>query len=253
VVVGVLAVGLAGYWLGTNDESESAAATTATPDEQAANGPLVGDPTLIPGEESCTNAEQNEPWYPTLAAFEVHDSARTHLYACAHFIGSTGAPNDVLAYQSSDVYVTPCNIVTGGPERLFIYGGGYGDNAAASGSFVSSVEPGTLNERWRRVLINTNATDEWDYPGVLNVLKDGSLVVIYGYHIARLDPDTGEIEASTALPTGASAPRDTPTTVTTPFSTARSSPRPSTARRAARRTASRRSCSAPTRSTCRRR
>jgi hypothetical protein len=207
-LVGVLAVGVAGYWLGTNDESESTA-TTATPDEQAANGPLVGDPTLIPGEDSCTSAEQNEPWYPTIAAFEVHDSARTHLYACAHFLGSTGAPNDVLAYQSNDVYVTPYNIVTGGPERLFVYGGGYGDNAAASGSFVSSVEPGTLNERWRRVLINTNATGEWDYPGVLNVLKDGSLVVIYGYHIARLDPDTGGILASTALPTGASAPRDT--------------------------------------------
>jgi hypothetical protein len=55
---------------------------------------------------------------------------------------------------------TPYNIVTRGSDDLFIYGGGYGDNSAASGSFVASVEPATLRERWRRVLINTNATDE---------------------------------------------------------------------------------------------
>ncbi len=115
----------------------------------------------------------------------------------------------MLAYESTTVYQTPYNIVTEGPDQLFIYGGGYGDNPSASGSFVASVEPGTLNERWRRVLINTNATNEWDYPGVLNVMKDGSLIVIYGYHIARLNPQTGAIEASTVLPTGQSAPRDT--------------------------------------------
>ena len=115
----------------------------------------------------------------------------------------------MLAYESTDVYQTPYNIVTEGPDNLYIYGGGYGDNPTASGSFVASVEPGTLNQRWRRASINTNATNEWDYPGVLNVMKDGSLVVIYGYHIARLNPTTGAIEASTALPTGQSAPRDT--------------------------------------------
>jgi hypothetical protein len=189
--------------------SATAPASGGTPDEQAANGPLVGNSRLIAGEQSCEQSHPNPPWFPTIAAFEVYDSARTHLYGCAHFLGSMTSPNRVLAYESTDVYQTPYNIVTEGPNRLFIYGGGYGDNASASGSFVASVEPGTLNERWRRVLINTNATNEWDYPGVLNVLKDGSLVVIYGYHIARLNPATGAIEASTTLPTGKSAPRDT--------------------------------------------
>ena len=207
VVIGVLAVGAVGYWLG--DDDGSSASTTITPDEQAANGPLVGDPSLVASEEACSKDEGNAPWYPTIAAFEVHDSARTHLYECAHYLGSSSDANDVLAYSSTDVYETPYNIVTLGPDNLFVYGGGYGDNSSASGSFVASVEPGTLNERWRRVLINTNATDEWDYPGVLNVLQDGSLVVVYGYHIARLDPTTGAIEAATALPTGQSAPRDT--------------------------------------------
>jgi hypothetical protein len=182
---------------------------SATDDEQAANGPLVGDPSLIPGEQSCAAAEANPPWYPTIAAFEVHDSDRTHLYDCAHFLGSMSGPNQVFAYGSQQDYPTPYNIVDEGPNELFVYGGGYGDNPAASGAFVARVEPGTLDQVWRRVLINTNVTGEWDYPGVVNVLADGSLVVIYGYHIAKLDPATGDILAETTLPTGASAPGDT--------------------------------------------
>ena len=185
------------------------ASASVPADEQAANGPLVGDPSLIPGEQSCVAAEANAPWYPAIAAFEVHDSNRTHLYDCAHFTGSMSGSNQVFAYSSPQEYITPYNIVDHGPDELFIYGGGYGDNPDASGSFVARVEPGTFNQVWRRVLINTNATGEWDYPGVLNVLADGSLVVIYGYHIAKLDPATGDILAQTTLPTGASAPGDT--------------------------------------------
>ena len=207
VAVTLVAAGCGGSRRSAN--SSSGVTTGTTPDEQAANGPLVGDATLIAGEQSCEQSHPNPPWFPTIAAFEVYDSARTHLYGCAHFLGSTTGSNRVLAYQSTAVYQTPYNIVTEGSNRLFIYGGGYGDNSSASGSFVASVEPGTLNERWRRVLINTNATNEWDYPGVLNVMKDGSLVVIYGYHIARLNPATGAIEASATLPTGQAAPRDT--------------------------------------------
>jgi hypothetical protein len=205
----LLAVALVLTGCGSSKHAPHSSSSSTTADEAAANGPLVGDPTLIAGEQSCEQSHANPPWFPTIAAFEVYDSARTHLYGCAHFLGSTSGTNRVLAYSSTTVYQTPYNIVTEGPNRLFVYGGGYGDNSSASGSFVASVEPGTLDQRWRRVLINTKATDEWDYPGVLNVLNDGSLVVIYGYHIARLNPATGAVEASTTLPTGKSAPRDT--------------------------------------------
>ncbi|MBV9598125.1 MAG: hypothetical protein JOZ87_14805 [Chloroflexi bacterium] len=177
--------------------------------ETAANGPLVGDPALISGEQTCVSDEPNAPWFPTIAAFEVHDSNRTHLYDCADFEGALSGGNQVFAYSSQQTYITPYNIVDHGPNELFVYGGGYGDHPAASGSFVARVEPGTFNQVWRRVLINTNVTNEWNYPGVANVLSDGSLVVIYGYHIAKLDPTTGNVLARTTLPTGASAPRDT--------------------------------------------
>src|SRR5262245_36124285 len=46
------------------------AANSVPANEQAANGPLVGDSTLVSGEQSCARTEQNAPWYPTIAAFE---------------------------------------------------------------------------------------------------------------------------------------------------------------------------------------
>jgi hypothetical protein len=176
-------------------------------DETRANGPLIGDQTLVAGEQSCAQSEQNLPWFPTIAAFEVHDSNRTHLYGCAHFMGnSTVASNMVFAYSSQQTYTTPYNMVELGPNALYVYGGGYGDNPDASGSFVARVNPGTLDQVWRTVLINTNATGEWNYPGVLNILSDGSLVVVFGYRIAKLDAQTGAILQETTLPTGTSTP-----------------------------------------------
>src|SRR5690242_9375840 len=37
--------------------------------------------------------DPNPPWYPSLLAFEHHDSARTHLFAQARFGGSFSGPN----------------------------------------------------------------------------------------------------------------------------------------------------------------
>ncbi|WP_417564452.1 hypothetical protein [Microbacterium sp.] len=201
------AVAVAGMLAGC---TPSGAKPDPTPSDVAAGGgPLPADVALTAAEQKCLDNTPNPPWYQGMANFEVHDSDRTHLYPCATFGGSMGDENRVLAYSASDVYATPYNIVDRGPDELFVYGGGYGDNPAASGSFVARVEPGSLHEVWRRVLINTNATDEWNYPGVLNVLADGSLLVGYGYHMARLDPDTGKVLAQATLPTGDSLPRDT--------------------------------------------
>lgn len=205
-VLAIVAVGA--YLLGS--ESEGARSEQSVPaDIAAANGPLVGDATAQASEQTCLAEAGNPPWSPTMAAFEVHDSGRTHLYGCASFLGAMQGDNQVFAYSSATQYVTPYNIVDRGPNALFIYGGGYGDNPAASGSFVSRLAPDTFDEVWRRVLINTNVTGEWNYPGVINTLADGGLIVIYGYHIAKLDPDTGEILARTTLPTGSSEPANT--------------------------------------------
>ena len=144
-----------------------------------------------------------------MAAFEVHDAGRTHLYGCASFLGAMNGPNRVFAHSSATDYITPYNIIDRGPDAFYIYGGGYGDNPAASGSFVARLAPDTFDQVWRRVLINTNVTEEWNYPGVVNTLADGGVIVIYGHHIARIDPDSGRIIARAALPTGRSDPANT--------------------------------------------
>ena len=35
--------------------------------------------------------------------------------------------------------------------------------------------------------------DEWNYPGVMALDRQGRLVVVYGYHLAALDAATGEV------------------------------------------------------------
>jgi len=120
LIVGLLlAVGVSTF-SGCGESSRKPSRTSSAPNLEAANGPLVGEPTLIPEEQTCETEHPNEPWFATIAAFEVYDSARTHLYACAHFLGSTTSPNEALAYKSPDVYQTPYNIVTRGPGNLYI-------------------------------------------------------------------------------------------------------------------------------------
>ncbi len=184
--------------------------STVTSDEQAANGPLVGDTSKYASEQSCAASENNQPWYATITAFEHHDSNRSHAFACAEFLGTNSEGNNqVFAYTSPVNFPGPYNLVTGRSDALYVYGGGYGDAPNASGSFVARLEVGSLKEMWRHVLINTNTTNEWNYPGVVNELADGSLVVIYGYRMAKLNPSTGVITAQVTMPTGASQPRDT--------------------------------------------
>ena len=184
--------------------------STVTSDEQAANGPLVGDTSKYASEQACATSENNQPWYATITAFEHHDSNRSHVFACADFLGTNAEGNNqVFAYTSPVNFPGPYNLVTGTSDALYVYGGGYGDAPNASGSFVARLEAGTLKEVWRHVLINTNTTNEWDYPGVVNELADGSLVVIYGYRMGKLDPATGTVLEQVTLPTGDSQPRDT--------------------------------------------
>jgi hypothetical protein len=149
----------------------------------------------------------NPPWFPSLMAFEHHDSARSHVFAGADFDGSFRGPNRVRVRTSPDDYLTPYNVIYLGPRAMFVYGGGYGDKGGV-GAFVARVNPRTLRAEWVNQLINTVQTDEWDYPGVVSALGDGVLYVIYGYRLAKLDPRDGHVIQQVELPTPAQ-PRDT--------------------------------------------
>src|ERR1700753_1868958 len=81
---------------GSSSSTIPATGASVPADETRAAGPLTGNPALVAGEQSCAQAEKNQPWYPTIAAFEVHDSDRTHLYDCAHFPGSTSSGRNTV-------------------------------------------------------------------------------------------------------------------------------------------------------------
>jgi len=149
----------------------------------------------------------NLPWFPSLAAFEHYDSGRTKLFEHADFTGSLTGNNAVDVRTSPDNYPTPYNVVYLGGDSLFVFGGAYGDRGG-TGSFVARVDPQTLKTVWSHQLINTVQTNEWNYPGVLSVLQDGYLYLIYGYRLAKLDPQDGRVLGQIELPTLA-AQRDT--------------------------------------------
>src|SRR5438128_2267080 len=52
----------------------------------------------------------NRPWYPSLAAFEHHDSARTHLFPEATFGGDFAGRNTVGSVQAPSPYPSGWNV-----------------------------------------------------------------------------------------------------------------------------------------------
>jgi hypothetical protein len=146
----------------------------------------------------------NPPWYPSLMASEHYDSGRTHLFEQANFNGSFNRLNqvDVLQSPADQPYLTPYNVVYRNADSMFIYGGGYGDKGG-QGAYIAKVDPKTLQRVWFKQLILTG--DNWNYPGVAGILKDGFIYVIYGTQLAKVDPKDGSYKTLT-LPTPQQVP-----------------------------------------------
>ena len=154
----------------------------------------------------------NAPWYPSLMAFEHYDSARTHLFEQADFGGSFDGNNEVYvrtAPTALGVYPSGYNMVYKSPDEIFLYGGGYGNIPNSTGAFVAKVDPNSLQPIWKTQVINTVEANEWDYPGVVSLLDDGYLYLIYGYRLAKIDPKDGTVKKTIELPTGLGLPENT--------------------------------------------
>ena len=158
--------------------------------------------------DHTTEPDPNRPWYPSLAAFEHHDSGRSHVFPEATFGGDYSGRNEVDQAMAPAAYPYGWNITYRDAGDIYLYGGG-GGSAPSVGSYVAKIDPQTMEPIWYRQLINTHENGEWNYPGTVGILSDGSLYVIYGYRLSKLEPDSGEILATLELPTGAAAPSDT--------------------------------------------
>jgi hypothetical protein len=151
----------------------------------------------------------NRPWYSSLAAFEHHDSGRSHLFPKATFGGRISGNNTVTTVLSEEIYPSAWNITYLSPHQMFLYGGGSGDDPSSIGAYVARIDPDTLQPLWYDQLINTVDNGEWNYPGAQALLDNGKLYVIYGYHLAQIEPFNGKVLATLALPTGQAAAADT--------------------------------------------
>lgn len=158
---------------------------------------------------SALATSSNKPWYPSLSAFEHHNSGRSHVFAEAFFGGSYKKKNHVKTEVSQQVYPSGYNMCYLDSKRIFIYGGGYGDEPGSIGAFVAQVNPRTLKPVWYNQLIDTAVNGQWDYPGSMGILADGYLYVSYGYRLAKLNPKTGKVIDSLELPTGGAEPQNT--------------------------------------------
>ncbi len=74
---------------------------------------------------------------------------------------------------------------------------------------MAKVNPATLKPVWYTQLIDTARNGQWDYPGTIAILNDGDLYVMYGYHLAKVDPKTGHVLDTLAMPTGGATPGNT--------------------------------------------
>jgi hypothetical protein len=182
---------------------------TLTPNQIAAGGPISPNYTMALKEAKCAAVQDNAPWFRTVMPTEHFDSGRTDLFACAQFPGSYTGPNQVYAYQSTDVYQTPFNMATRGINEMYVYGGGNGDQKPPGfQTFVARVELGSLKEIWRTYLNNANITNDLHISGSVDILADGSIGAAAEHSLYKINGTTGAVEAVVALPTGSTPPGD---------------------------------------------
>ena len=156
-----------------------------------------------------TGWASNHPWYHSLSAFEHYDSGRSHVFPKAKFGGDFNGNNEVTIQTSTTTYPSGYNMVYLNSKDIYIYGGGYGDISGSIGAFVAKVNHQNLNSLWYNQLIDTSQSGEWDYPGVMGLLRDGHIYVIYGYRLSKINPYTGRVIDTLVLPTGGGEPENT--------------------------------------------
>lgn len=82
------------------------------------------------------------------------------------------------------------NVVTRNENEIFVY---YGEVEGATGPAVARLDADTLEEIWNTQLAVYENETAWNYPGVVGMHGNGTLIVVSGNTAAVLDPDTGEI------------------------------------------------------------
>lgn len=148
------------------------------------------------------NSGRNAPWYPSLQAFEHYNSGRSHVFSKARFGGSFSKRNKVARLSSAEgAFPSGYNMAYLNANAAFIQGGSYGNYENSIGPFVAKVDTTTMRPVWYTQLENTAETGDWNYPGGMAIQNDAYIYVVSGYKVYKIDPATGSVAATLALPT----------------------------------------------------
>jgi len=164
------------------------------------------------GVPSAAMAACQEPppaagaWYPTVAPYEGGSgSERDHLFAaaCTAFETNSAAGGPAVDVRRAPDLPGLYNAVTRARDQIFALGGAYGKIDAKNGPYVVALDANSLRRRWTTRLPGM-AAEDWNYPGVLGVHRNGDLYAIYSHRLARLDAATGAVKGVLELPTNQS-------------------------------------------------
>jgi hypothetical protein len=160
------------------------------------------DRTLLE-QTNITPGPNDTDLYTTVNAAEHADYERSHIFTYALFGGSLDedAENRVIVRATTPDYPGAYNVVTRNPDELFVYYGVYGEVAGAIGPAVARLDANTLEAVWNTQLADYSDNETaWNYPGVIGMHGNGTLIVVSGNTAAVIDPETGEIINQVDLP-----------------------------------------------------
>jgi hypothetical protein len=154
-------------------------------------------------QSNITPGPNDSDLYTTVNAAEHADYERSHIFEYALFGGSLDdiASNQVIVRATEPVYPGAYNVVTRNPDEIFVYYGVYGEVEGAIGPAVARLDANTLKEVWNTQLADYSDNETaWNYPGVIGMHGNGTLIVVSGNTAAVIDPDTGDIINQVDLP-----------------------------------------------------
>jgi hypothetical protein len=203
VVLAIIVYRLLGGVIGAKVE-QRVAKIGLTPNQIAAHGPLPGNVSLYAKELACQRKIPTPGYYSSLNGAEISDSARSGVFPCATFLGSTDGPNAVYAWRSEDDYPGVSYINNRKPGELYVVGGEYPtlDDPVPAGPYVAKADATTGKQIWRTYLDNANASGWLIGNTNLNILDNGNLALAWSNQIVLVDGDTGLILKHNTLPTG---------------------------------------------------